>query len=404
MASAKPTKAQDRQAAVLEFSGAKASSVRQIVAQFLNERVLIVPISDVEDSADRHGVNLDRNDGLHPVAFELKLRFFVRGSVDGYGDATTTELTFVDGDGEILVQGSIEGSVIGRTGKERVEILTEKLYAEAIEILENGRPNQKKKKKRVGPRSVNAVIGDGSFRRDGDLPVLIAFFGVGTRNRSAELELQSGLLRTYTAGFFPELSLRFEARPYGQTDDAIRGLWFLGEIATSVGVESQDDFNRSFDTSTFRFNVDAGYLFSLDRLDLGAAIGVGYDVFSVDENLVLVGTQYSYLRIGLETAFRIVPQYLYAKANGGFRLALGVGDVVDVHAERASSFGYDFGAALGGAFADLGIAYAVRFQYIGYQTDFAGTAPIVADTGKGMTDGAMILTLNVGYQIWSFIQ
>jgi hypothetical protein len=408
----------DRQAAVLLFEGGRGTDeVRSMVAQYLNTLVTVIPISDVEDAADRANVRLDTPEGIQQVSRELLLDFLIKGTVTGRGSSMELTLTAVDKNGEELTADSVSGTLSGRKGKPKVEELTENVYRATVEALEDqARRMTDQEEEGKAPDESH----EGRFaikdrlreqeervnqRTPYDQPILAAYAVLGARNRSAEVAMKAGgLRRVYDAGFFPEIAFRFVSRPYGISSSALRGLHFDGEAAISLGLGSQDDNKRQFDSMTFRFNIDAGYAFRLGIVELGAKAGFGYDNFDIDENLVIPSSTYTYIRPGVFGRIDIIDYWLHAHLDAGARIGLGAGEIADIFGKQASVFGFDIGAGVGGAIPDIGIAYDLRLQYLNYGVSFSGTAPIAAESAKDMSDSGVSIMLCVGYQVWSGFQ
>lgn len=405
----------DRQAAVLLFEGGRgADEVRSTVAQYLNTLVTVIPISDVKDAANRNNVRIETPEGIEQVSKELLLEFLVKGELNG-----STELTLIalDNKGRELVRDSVTGTLTGRKGKPRVEALTQAVYEATVKALEDrkrlamvtdeeGRApdeshgGQFSTKDRLRKEEERL-----SVRGPYDQPILAAFAVAGVRNRSAEVAMRTGgLRRVYEAGFFPEVAFRFVSRPYGTSKSALSGIHFDGEVALSLGLGSQDDNKRQFDSQTFRFNIDAGYAFRLGIVELGAIAGFGYDSFSIDENLVIPSATYTYIRPGIFGRVDIIDYWLHAHVSGGLRIGLGAGEIADIFGDRASVFGFDVGLGAGGSVPGVGIVYDVRFVFTQYGTSFSGTPPLASEAAKDMSDSAVSLLVSVGYQVWTGFQ
>ncbi|MCA9600570.1 MAG: hypothetical protein R3A78_13180 [Polyangiales bacterium] len=405
------------QAAVLQFRGGRdADSVRTVVAQRLNTIVTVIPYGDVEDAARRKGVEPNTAEGIERVSRELLLDFVFEGEVRGRGDAATLTLISRDSKGEELARTEMSGPLTGKKDKPRVEALTDALYETTRKVLsgeaqaEADQISARQKKVTAGDLGDLTVkgrleeVGDPHVRGPYDHPMLTFYFGFGGRNRDATVNLKSDLRRVYSAALFPELALSFTARPYGRKNNALRGIYAAGEMALSVGLGSQDDLKREFDSSTFRFNLDVGYLARFSIVEVGGTLGFGYDNFSIGENLVIPNSTYTYLRPAVLARVDIIPSWLYAGAEAALRIGLGSGEVVDVFAERGTNFGFDAGILGGGAVPDLGLAYALRLQYIQHSISFSGTAPNASETADDMSDGSFRIMAFVGYQIWSGFQ
>lgn len=400
----------DRQVAVLPLAGARSESVRALVDTALQEVAIVVPLSDVEYSASRLGVKLKDNASLAELSKELLIDIFVRGSVRGRREKTVS-LTFLDKNGEELSVRSFSGS-LNRGGKAKFEAFVRDAYKEATtslrELEEGPREEGPPPEQSVPMGYLDEEIEEDASRKP--LPLVNIQATIGARNRDALVRLRSGETRTYDSLFFTELGVRLHARPYGNKLRDIQGLFIDAELALAPFFTSVDDFGGVFDSSTIRFSADVGYRLKFGDLEIGAMAGLGVDSFSIDErgrdpddteveNLVMPSSTYWYLRAGVVGELPLLGPKLVAQLYGGFRYALGVGDLVPIFGDSGSALGFDVGARVGGAL-DMGFTYGAYLGYVTYGLSFSGNASNMAENASSGHDRALYFGIALGYQLF----
>ncbi len=406
----------DRQVAVLSLKGSRTESIRALVDTSLQDVAIVVPLSDVEYSASRLGVSLDKNSSLKELSKELLIDIFVRGSVTGKREKTIS-LTFFDKNGEELSQRSFTGS-LRRRDQAKFRKFVEDAYREAsssMRELEEGPPPEEPPEEAVPIGYVDDEIEEDESREL--KPLLNMQASIGARNRDALVRLRSmdsdvggPQTRVYDSLFFTELGIRLHARPYGNKLRDVQGVFVDAELAFAPFFTSVDDFGGVFDSSTFRLSADVGYRLKLDSLEVGPAIGLGVDSFSIDErgrdpdgseaeNLVFPSSTYWYLRAGVVGELPLIDKTLVAQLHAGFRYALGMGDLTPIFGESGSTLGFDVGAYAGGAL-DMGFTYGAWLRYVTYSLSFSGNASNLAENASSGHDRALYFGVALGYELY----
>jgi hypothetical protein len=150
----------------------------------------------------------------------------------------------------------------------------------------------------------------------------------------------------------------------------------------------------SLQTNTWRLLGQFGYLYPIDRLQVGGLVGVGADVLSIDLNSVLPSSRIVYVRLGPAVAYDIVPSFFGFRADFGLRVPFFLGSLDDAYGTDSSGVGLDATAALGGRL-EAGFTYAFRFIWEYYKLRFTGPNANVPAMGNGARGNDHALTLQV---------
>lgn len=230
----------------------------------------------------------------------------------------------------------------------------------------------------------------------GEPAILALSIGAVVRTRSADIRLQNGGGQTYDSGAYMEATGRVELRPLAHDRGFGRGLFLRLDYAHAVGLGSRDTSGAQYETVFFRAFGDVGFLFGLgDVIELGAALGFGWDAYKISTNPIMPGVEYPYLRPGIRLRVRLVQELVVLDADFGFRSIFGRANFTSFGSE-GDSFGLDAGIGIGGLF-DFGLLWRANFAWANYWHSFSGTATLEpASSGQ---DGGIQFGLTVGYGI-----
>ncbi|MEO0323435.1 MAG: hypothetical protein AAF447_10795 [Myxococcota bacterium] len=404
--------AQGRRGAVLAFRGRGGPAVRREVVAAANARLELVPRAEVRAQAESLGVDLATVGGRAAVAEQLGLSVLLEGRVRGRGRAAVSELRAYDDRGELRSQREGPGPN-GRANRLLLrdlatEIVDETVFAiqqrEAAE--EEARMQAEMRAQRAAAEVAEQAAGDPEVRRvnAGALPLLRATVGVQGRTRDARVDLVEGGARTYDAGLYPELTLRFESFFLRQKEGLARGLYAELAFAFALGLSSNElttdgsgtTSSRTIDTSAWRLLVQLGYQLPLaqDRVLLGALVGFGIDTFDLGENTTFFGSRYTQLRTGIVAQLQIVQELLVARLDAGFLPVFETGDLGTQHGDGGATRGFDLGLALTGRLG-AGFAYGLRVGYTRYSLGFGGDEA-AGPVGSGGFDRSLTMGLELG--------
>ncbi len=233
-------------------------------------------------------------------------------------------------------------------------------------------------------------------------PLVRALLGVDGRSRNATFNLQNGLRRTYSA-FFPQLTVFVETRPFDSESGTLSGIFANVDFAVAVGLGSNEELSSGMvvpiDTYAYRFAIDAGYLFDLDALEVGASLGFVYDAFELAPNGTIPTAAYPSIRIaGLGRLPILDDGLLRAFAELGLRIVMGDGELTPTFGTGSATIGFDVLGGLSGAL-DFGLSYAVRIGYVGYAVGFSGDSRATVDTADNGYDGGVYFGAQAGWQL-----
>lgn len=403
--------AQQHVGVVLDFDGRRGAIARRSVVRALSDELELARSSEFEDRARALGADLDEATGIAAVAQDMGVDVVVLGEVRGRGRRARTVIRVLDAQGNEVARRE-EGSPAGWRGQRRIG-------QAAVEAVEQALAEIGRREPAEEPEPIERPLPGGGLdeelfgealeeeeeeEEDGPgeraaVPLLEAMVGFGVRTRNAEIVLAPpGGTRGYEAGLFPEISLRFELRPFASAEGALRGIFAHAEGFHSIGLSSKDrDTGEEIGSSALRFFAQVGYLADAGSLQLGGGLGFGYDAFLLDENDTMSSAQYTHLRPALIGRMPISGELVQLGLDAGLRVVFGTGDLVPMFGESASAFGFDVGGAVFGNL-ESNLAYALRLGYVGYSLSFEGEAEMMVDNAVEGTDGYLFLTLDAGYQ------
>ncbi|MBW2686658.1 MAG: hypothetical protein JRE19_12195, partial [Deltaproteobacteria bacterium] len=130
---------------------------------------------------------------------------------------------------------------------------------------------------------------------------------------------------------------------------------------SGIGLEVEPEGTGiSLQTNTWRLLGQFGYLYPIDRLQVGGLVGVGVDVLSIDLNSVLPSSRIVYVRLGPAMAYDIVPSFFGFRADFGLRVPFAFGSLEDAYGSDSSGVGLDAAVTFDGRLK-AGFTYAFRF-------------------------------------------
>lgn len=224
------------------------------------------------------------------------------------------------------------------------------------------------------------------------LPVLVMLIGGGARFRKIHFELGNGAggteSRTFDTGAYFDFGWHLLLRPMSRRSPraSLRAIVFQIDGGSGIGLKAEPTGTGiQLQTNTWRMLGQFGYLYPIDRLQVGGLVGVGGDVLSIDLNSVLPSSRIIYVRIGPAVRYDIVPSYLGFRADFGLRFPFYLGALEGAFGNDSSGIGLDGAVTFHGRLK-AGFSYAVRFVWEYYRLRFAGSnmnVPAMGDGGDG---------------------
>ena len=153
-------------------------------------------------------------------------------------------------------------------------------------------------------------------------------------------------------------------------------------------------------TNTWRLLGQFGYLYPIDRLQVGGLVGVGGDVLQIDLNSVLPSSRIIYVRVGPAVVYDIVPSFFGFRADFGIRAPFFYGDLERAYGEDGSGVGLDGVITFDGRLK-AGFSYAFRFMWQYYRLRFSGSTTNAPATGDGANgkDHALAFQFLLGWSL-----
>jgi hypothetical protein len=239
------------------------------------------------------------------------------------------------------------------------------------------------------------------------LPVLVLLLGGGVRSRNIRLDVGDGAggteKRTFDTGAYFVLGGHLLVRPMARraARPSVQAIVFQIDGGAGVGLNVQPEGTGiSLHTNTWELLGQFGYLYPIDRLQVGGLLGVGGDVLRIDLNSVLPSSTIVYVRAGPAVAYDIVPSFLFFRADFGLRVPFVLSQLDDAFGDDSSGIGLDSAVTLGGEL-NAGFSYAFRFVWAYYRLHFSGSTmnvPAMGDGGRGK-DNAISVQLLLGWSL-----
>jgi len=223
---------------------------------------------------------------------------------------------------------------------------------------------------------------DESWKQD----VLVALIGAGARARRIHLEVGAGTdNRSFDTGAYFDFGWHLLVRPMGRRSprSAIRAivLQIDGGAGVNLIVEPVDT-GISLSTNSWRILGQLGYLYPIDRWQLGGLVGVGADVLNIDLNSVMPSSSIVYVRLGPAASVDVVHEFLTIRADFGLRFPFHLGGLESAFGLESRAFGLDSTMTFQGRI-EAGFTYAFRFIWEYFNYRFSGPTDPVPAMGDG---------------------
>jgi hypothetical protein len=254
----------------------------------------------------------------------------------------------------------------------------------------------------VGPTAAQgeqaaAVVQEGGPK----LPVLVILIGGGARFRNIVFDVGDNAggteQRTFDTGAYFDFGWHLLIRPAARRSPrpAIQAIVAQIDGGSGVGLNVEPaETGISLQTNTWRLLGQFGYLYPIDRLQIGGLVGVGGDVLSIDLNSVLPSSRIVYVRFGPAVAYDIVESFFGFRADFGLRAPFFLGGLEDAYGRDSSGVGLDATATFDGRLK-AGFSYAFRFIWEYYKPRFTGPNANVPAMGNGAKGNDHAITLQV---------
>jgi hypothetical protein len=225
--------------------------------------------------------------------------------------------------------------------------------------------------------------------------------GGAARFRNIHLEVgdRSGgtEMRSFETGAYFDFGWHLLIRPAARRSPRASIQAIVAQIdgGSGIGLKVQPaGTGISLQTNSWRLLGQFGYLYPIDRLQVGGLVGVGGDVLSIDLNSVLPSSRIVYVRLGPAVGYDIVPSFFGFRADFGLRVPFFLGGLEDAYGNDGSGVGLDATASFGGR-VQAGFTYAFRFIWEYYKLRFTGSNMNVPAMGNGADGSDHAFTLQV---------
>jgi hypothetical protein len=390
--------AQPARTIVLTFAGPGADRARDAVISSLAPEVQLVPEENAIAAAEQLGVDLGSAEGFAALLDHLDVTLVVAGEVAGRGRNATTTIMVMDAAGSELARRSAPGpsgagiDAIGAAAIEAVDEAELVLHRHPGEDTPPPPPDtQPIAAPEPEPEPEPPVIGWRNRQ-------LLLLAGIRLRTVGTFVTDDTGNTHFFTADMYPEIELDLTFRPWFAAESDMRGLMFGVRGAFSVGMAYLDPAGTPLGMTSYRFQLDIGYAYTIaDLVEIVGIGGLGVDGVSLDQPLAFPSTTFTYLRFMLATRVRVVPDFLIAEGGIGARIGLDAGPLASAYGPSLYYGGLEVFIGVSGS-VDPGFAWSVRAGYQLHALEVEGLMGLYAN-GVGGNDEAIELRLLVG---WTF--
>lgn len=239
------------------------------------------------------------------------------------------------------------------------------------------------------------------------LPVLVLLIGGGARFRNIHFDVGDSAggtePRSIDTGAYFDFGWHLLIRPGARRSPrpTIQAIVAQLDGGSGIGLRVEPaGTGISLQTNTWGLLGQLGYLYPIDRLQVGGLVGVGGDVLSIDLNSVLPSSRIIYVRVGPTVIYDIVPSFFAFRADFGVRAPFSYGDLNGAFGNEGSGVGLDGTVMLGGRIK-AGFTYAFRFIWEYYKLRFSGSTTNVPAMGNGAKgdDNALTFQLLLGWSL-----
>lgn len=239
------------------------------------------------------------------------------------------------------------------------------------------------------------------------LSVLVLLLGGGARFRKIRLDVGDGSggneSRSLDTGPFFDFAWHLMARPWARVSPkpAMQAMIVQIDGGAGVGLTVEPaETGISLRANTWRLLGQLGYLYPLERIQVGGLVGVGADVLQIDLNSVLPSSRILYVRLGPALARALVSDFLGLRFDFGLRFPFALGDLADSFGSDSSALGVDAALMIGGRL-EAGFSYAFQFVWEYYRLRFDGETLDVPSMGEGGwgTDHGLTFQLLLGWSL-----
>ncbi|MCC7539083.1 MAG: hypothetical protein IT379_22865 [Deltaproteobacteria bacterium] len=226
--------------------------------------------------------------------------------------------------------------------------------------------------------------------------------GVALRLRTLDVLLAGQDQLVHETGPYAELSLLVESRPFDAESGLLRGLY--GELlaAAAVGLTALQEGGESLDVGAYRVLASAGYRYAIGPVEVGGAVGMGWESFALGKDALVPSTSIPYLRFGPSARLAILPnRLLSARVDAGMRLPFGVGELGDRFGP-ASALGYDVSAGVDGQSGRFvfGVHLGLSRFGLGWDEGASGGALPDGEEAVSATDSSLWAMATAGYRVY----
>lgn len=239
------------------------------------------------------------------------------------------------------------------------------------------------------------------------LAVLVMLIGGGARFRDIHLELGDAATgpdsRSFETGAYFDFGWHLLVRPMARRSPraSVQAIMFQIDGGSGIGLDVEPSGTGiELETNAWRLIGQFGYLYPIDRLQVGGLVGVGGDVLSIDLNSVLPSSRIIYVRIGPAVAYEIIPSFLRIRADFGVRAPFYFGGLTNAFGSDTSGVGLDGTLTVEGRIK-AGFTYSARFTWEYYRLRFSGpneNVPAMGAGGDGK-DSALTVQLLLGWSL-----
>jgi len=231
--------------------------------------------------------------------------------------------------------------------------------------------------------------------------------GGSARFRKIHFDLGDGTggteSRTFDTGAYFDFGWHLLVRPMSRRSPraSLRAIVFQLDGGSGIGLKAEPAATGiQLQTNTWRMLGQFGYLYPINRLQVGGLVGIGGDVLNIDLNSVLPSSRIIYARIGPAVSYQIIPDYFGFRADFGLRFPFYLGALENAFGNDSRGIGLDAAVTFDGRLK-AGFSYAVRFVWDYYRLRFAGSnmnVPAMGDGGDGK-DQAFTIQFLFGWSL-----